>query len=423
VAVDWTVALTVAGFAFTYAGLAVGKVPGLRMDRAGIAVVGAAFFLVTGVLSFDQAVRAVDYETLALLFAMMVVVAYLRLAGFFQRLAGWALDRFHRPHALLAGTIVLAGVLSAFLVNDVVCLALTPLLLHLTRRLRLNPVPFLIGLATAANIGSAATITGNPQNMIIGSLSHVPYLRFTARLAPVSLLGLLLDFVVIAWAYRRALRPDATLGPAPIRHRPRHRHPHARSRGHRWLLTKTVAVTLVAVVLFFAGLPTVLVALGAAAVLLLDRVRPAKVYHQIDWGLLVLFTGLFVVVHGFEVHVIRPRGLNHWGLLQRDPVGILSLASAVLSNLVSNVPAVLLFKPVIPTMPPESQETAWLALAMSSTLAGNLTVLGSVANLIVVEGARKEGVGVTLGEYCRAGVPVTLLTLLVGVGWLHFVRY
>jgi Na+/H+ antiporter NhaD/arsenite permease-like protein len=291
--------------------------------------------------------------------------------------------------------------------------------LHLTRRLRLNPLPHLLGLATAANIGSTATITGNPQNMIIGSLSHIAYLRFTARLAPIAVAGLVIDFLVIAWVYRRALAsPTAKLADGQPEPGPRPLH-----QGQRWLLFKSVAVTLAAVALFFVGLPTALVALGAAAVLLLDRVRPDKVYRQVDWGLLVMFSGLFIVVHAFEIHVVRPWGLERWGPLQHDPVGVLSLVSAVLSNLVSNVPAVLLFKPVIPAMPPASQETAWLALAMSSTLAGNLTVLGSVANLIVVENARREGVGVSLWEYCRAGIPVALLTLLAGATWLHFVRY
>ena len=420
---DWTLGLTLAGFLLTYAGLAVGKVPGLRIDRAGIALVGATFVLVTGLLSFDEAMRAVDYETIVLLLAMMIVVAFLRLAGFFQCLAGWALARFRRPHALLAVTIVLSGVLSAFLVNDVVCVALTPLLLHLARRLKVKPLPHLLGLATAANIGSTATITGNPQNMIIGSLSHIAYLRFATRLAPVAVLGLVVDFLVIAWVYRRALtapkeqavaEPAAGERPDPAQRPLRN--------GHRWLLRKSVAVTLVAVVLFFTGLPVALVALGAAAVLLLGRVRPEKVYRQVDWDLLVMFAGLFIVVHAFEVHVVRPCHLEEWGPLQRDPVWLLSLVSAALSNVVSNVPAVLLFKPVIPAMPAAAQETAWLALAMSSTLAGNLTVLGSVANLIVVENARREGVSVSFWEYCRAGIPITVLTLLLGAAWLAFCR-
>jgi Na+/H+ antiporter NhaD/arsenite permease-like protein len=294
--------------------------------------------------------------------------------------------------------------------------ALTPLLLHLARRLRFDPVPHLIGLATAANIGSTATITGNPQNMIIGSLSHIGYLHFAAVLAPVAVLGLLVDYAVIAFVYRRALTAPSEareeLAEKVMPEKP----------VHRGLLAKGLVVTGATVVLFFTGLPVALVALVAAAVLLLDRVRPVKIYRQVDWGLLVMFCGLFVVVHAFERGVVQPWGLENWPPLQRDPVGVLSAVSAVLSNLVSNVPAVLLFKPVIPTLPVADQPTAWLSLAMSSTLAGNLTVLGSVANLIVVEIARREGVPISFGEYLRVGVPVTLLTLVLGVGWMFLMR-
>jgi Na+/H+ antiporter NhaD/arsenite permease-like protein len=414
--------LTWAWFALTYAGLALGRLPGLRTDRTGVALVGATLVLATGLLSFREAVAAVDFATLALLLGMMIVVSYLRRAGFFARLAGWALARVRTPRGLLAATKALSAVLSAILVNDVVCVALTPLVLHLARRLRLDPRPHLIGLALAANVGSTATPTGNPQNMIIGGLSHIGYLRFTAKLAPVAVLGLVAAFLLTAWIYRAAMRPAAVKqdgaeaegsGPAP---RPR-------GNGHAKLLVKSLAVTLGAVVLFFAGAPMEIVALGAAAVLLLDRVNPEKVYRQVDWGLLVMFAGLFVVVHAFEVHVARTWSVERWELLHRHPVGLLSAVSAALSNLVSNVPAVLLFKAVVPAMPPAARETAWLALAMSSTLAGNLTVLGSVANLIVVESARKEGVTISFWDYVKVGAPVTLATLALGAAWLQFARY
>ncbi|MBY0522465.1 MAG: anion transporter [Gemmataceae bacterium] len=408
-------------FAATYLGLAIGKVPGLRIDRAGIALVGATLMIVTGVVSLSDAVRSIDDQTILLLFGMMVVVSYLRLAGFFQRLAGWTLSRFRSPYGLLGVTIGLSGVLSAFLVNDIVCIALTPLVLHLTRRLRLDPLPHLLGLATAANVGSTATITGNPQNMIIGSLSNIAYLRFAARLAPVAIAGLLLTFFIIAWVFRSALRRPGDgedLKPAQRARRGKRHH-----RAHNWLLGKSLTVTLASVVLFFAGLPIALVALGAAAILLMGRVRPEKVYRQVDWSLLVMFCGLFIVVHAFEVRLVRHWDLEHWGVLGGHPVTLLSLVSAGLSNLVSNVPAVLIFKPIIPAMPEAAQETAWLALAMSSTLAGNLTVLGSVANLIVVEGARREGITVSFWDYCKVGVPITLVTLAVGVMWLQWVVY
>lgn len=415
--------LTAAWFALTYIGLAIGNLPGLRMDRAGIALVGATLMMVCGAISFDEASRAIDYGTIALLFGMMVVVAFLRLAGFFERLARWALSRVSTPRGLLAVTIALSGGLSAFLVNDIVCLALAPLVIQLARRLRIHPLPHLIALATAANIGSSATITGNPQNMIIGSLSQIAYWRFAARLAPVAAAGLVIDFLIIAVVYRRLLSAPAPLAPsigtAEQRGRERFaRDPHARHFVFRWLLGKSVVITLAAVALFFAGLPIALVALGAAAVLLLGRVRPEKIFVQVDWTLLVMFTGLFVVVHAFATNVVSRWGIENWHALLSHPVDVLSVASAGLSNLVSNVPAVLLFKPIIPAMPAGSQEMAWLALAMSSTLAGNLTLLGSVANLIVAENARREGVTITFWEYLRVGLPLTSITLAVGIVWL-----
>jgi Na+/H+ antiporter NhaD/arsenite permease-like protein len=184
-----------------------------------------------------------------------------------------------------------------------------------------------------------------------------------------------------------------------------------------------VTVTLVTVGLFFTGLPIELIALSAAAVMLLSRVRPAKVYDQVDWSLLVMFVGLFIVTHTFQVHVVSHWGIEGWRWLLERPIDLLSLVSAGLSNLVSNVPAVLLLEPVLEAVPEASRESAWLALAMSSTFAGNLTVLGSVANLIVVENARREGVAISFWEYCKVGIPLTVLTLGVGIAWLQFVHY
>jgi Na+/H+ antiporter NhaD/arsenite permease-like protein len=404
-------------FAITYAGLAVGKVPRLRLDRAGIAFVGAALMLCTGMLTLAQATApdCIDYETLFLLFGMMVVVGFLRISGLLSLLAHLALDHIHSPRRLLAVVIALSGLLSAFLVNDVVCLALTPLVLHLARRRRFDPVPHLIALATAANIGSAATITGNPQNMIIGMQSRIPYLHFALNLMPVALLGLAVDFLVIALVYRGALvrrAPDPDVSDA--------RRLLPRRPVHVWLQWKSAVVAAVTVALFFTGLPIALVATGAAALLMIGRVKPSRIYREIDWSLLLMFVGLFIVVHAFQLHVVSSWGIDGWHPLLTHPVDLLSVTSAALSNLVSNVPAVLLFEPLLHAMHPAIQPTAWLALAMSSTFAGNLTILGSVANLIVVESARREGVRISFWEYSKAGIPITIITLALGILWLTY---
>lgn len=406
----WTAIL----FGLTYVALAVGRIPGLRTDRAGIAVIGAAAMLGTGVIGLEAAAKGVDVETIVLLFGMMVVVAHLRMSGFFALATDRISRRFAGPKTLLGVTIALSGVLSAFLVNDVVCVALTPLILQLCRKLNRPPIPYLIGIATASNVGSTATITGNPQNIIIGSLSHISYLRFAARLAPIAIVGLLINYAIVAFVYRRTLAaPVVTeIGSKPTC---------ARIKLHRKLLIKSSSVTLIAIALFFTGLPIAIIALAAAGFLMLDRINPDKVYSTIDWPLLIMFMGLFVVVKAFDLHVVHTWGVERWTFLRRSPVAMVSGLSLILSNLVSNVPAVLLFEPLMKTLP--DPEQGWLALAASSTLAGNLTVLGSVANLIVVETARREGAELSFVEYLKVGVPLTLVTSLIATAWLGFTRY
>jgi Na+/H+ antiporter NhaD/arsenite permease-like protein len=405
-------------FVLVYVGLAVGRLPLVHLDRAGIALVGATTLLVTDLVGFDEAVAAIDYRTIALLFGMMVVVAYLRLGGFFRGLAAWLLARARTPHGVLAAVVALSGVLSAFLVNDVVCLALAPIVLRLALRLRRDPAPYLVGLATAANAGSVATLTGNPQNMILGALSRLSYSTFAARLAPVAAGALLVDYAVVALVFRRALARDIgeeRTGDSGYRDPAGEPSPE--------LLLKGVTVLLGAVALFFAGVPIALVALGAAAVLMLGRVRPERLYSQIDWNLLVMFAGLFVVVHGFEMHVVAAWDVaSRLSAVQRTPVVHLSFAAAALSNLVSNVPAVLILKSAVTALPEAARATGWLTLAMASTLSGNLTPVASVANLIVIESARRAGIRLSLWDYCRVGIPVTLLTLAGGTAWMMLTR-
>src|SRR6185295_18029323 len=286
--VDRLIALV--AFGGTYLGLALGRLPFFRVDRTGVAIIGGAVVVVSGLLPWDRAVAAVDAHTLVLLFGMMIVAAYLRLSGFFRLVTYAAVRRAHTPVGLLALIIVAAGVLSALFVNDVVCLVMAPIVLDLVRRLRLPPVPYLIALATAANVGSVATLTGNPQNMLVGSFSGISYRAFLLREAPVAVIGLGLVFLVIWLVYRRQL-PD-TLPAANLQDR---------FAVHYPLIIKTLAAVSVMLVAFLAGVPIALVAIGGAAYTLLTRrVNPEKVYREIDWGLLVLFTGLFVVIGAVE---------------------------------------------------------------------------------------------------------------------------
>ena len=401
---EWRNAIALAAFVASYVGLALGRVPGFRIDRTGVAIIGATVMVVSGAVPWADAVASVDAPTLVLLFGMMIVTAYLRLSGFFRLVMTWALRRARTPRALLAAVVVASGVLSAFFVNDVVCLVLAPVVLEATRQLVLPPVPYLIALVTAANVGSVATLTGNPQNMLVGSFSGISYRSFLARQAPVAVVGLVCVFVAVATIYRRRL-PNAPLEIAPD----------TRLAVHYPLMWKTIAATAVMLIAFLAGVPIAVVAIaGAAWTLFTRRVNPEKVYREINWSLLVLFAGLFVVTAGLERSGLIDVLLRWAEAANLQSPAVLTAVTAGLSNLVSNVPAVLLFKPLIGSF--AEPRRAWLVLAMASTLAGNLTILGSVANLIVVEAARSARVEIGFVEYCKVGVPVTLATLFLG--WL-----
>jgi Na+/H+ antiporter NhaD/arsenite permease-like protein len=307
---------------------------------------------------------------------------------------------------MLAAIVLVAGILSAFLVNDTICLVMTPLVLELVKRLRRDPVPYLLAIAMASNVGSTATITGNPQNIIIGSLSRIPYGTFAGALSPIAAVGLALTVLLIAFLHRREFFTRERLAGAYVP--PRH---------HRPLVVKSVLVAMGMVVLFFAGQPVAEVAIVGGALLLLTRsVKPDKIYREIDWPLLVMFVGLFIVVYGLEKTVLTPDAITAVGRLHLESVPVLSLVTAALSNLVSNVPAVLVLKPFIAVL--SDPQRAWLVMAMASTLAGNFTLVGSVANLIVAQRARARGVEIGFWAYARVGVPLTLLTILFGVLWL-----
>src|SRR6059036_781865 len=334
---EWSRAIAVAAFVASYVGLGLGRVPPFRVDHTGVAIIGAAAMVASGALPWPDAVAAVDAPTLVLLFGMMIVTAYLRLSGFFHLVTAWTLRRARTPRGLLAAVVVASGVLSAFFVNDVVCLVLAPVVLGATRQLGLPPVPYLIALATAANVGSVATLTGNPQNMLVGSFSAISYRGFLLREAPVALVGLGCVLAVVWLVYRRQLpRALGARGVEP---------PVA---VHYPLMIKTVAAVVVMLVAFLAGVPIAIVAIaGAASTLLTRRVNPNKIYREIDWKLLVLFTGLFVLTGGAE-----RTGLAGTILASPLAAGLErpAVLTAVLSNLVSNVPAVLVFKPIVPQL-------------------------------------------------------------------------
>lgn len=388
-------------------GVAVGRYPRLRMNRATIALVGATALIASSAIPLETAYAALDMNTLALLFAMMVLNVNLRLAGFFRLVGGQVIRLARTPRQLLALIVVTSGVLSALFLNDTIVLMLTPLVLDIALALDRKPIPYLIGLVAAANIGSAATIVGNPQNMIIGVSSGISFAAFTARLAPVSLVGLAVVWGVVVLVYRHefARKPFPTDAYLP------------REAIYRPLLFKSMAATGVMLIAFLAGAPIALAALSAASLVLITRrIKPQRVFNDIDLTLLVFFAGLFIVTGAIEQIGLSERLFAVGQPLAGHGVAALTGVAVVLSNLVSNVPAVLLFRPLVPQLP--DPRGAWLTLAMATTFAGNLTLLGSVANLIVAEIAKGRGVELSFKEYLKAGIPITVISLALGVLWL-----
>lgn len=395
-ATDWGI---VAIFAVVYLGMFLGGLPRLRLDRAGVALLGAIAVIGIGAVTTEEAARAVDLPTLLLLFSFMVVSAQMRLGGFYTAVTRRVVALPHSPAGLLGALLAVAAALSAIFSNDIVCLAMTPVVARICLQRGLPPLPFLVGLACAANIGSAATLIGNPQNMLIGAVLRLDFATYAGQALPPVALSLLALWAWLAWRLGRmpAVPPAPTLPPddAPA--------------FDRWQTAKGLAVATVLVVVFlFANWPREVAALVGAGVLLLSRrFHSSHVLGFVDWELLVLFIGLFVVNHAFETTGLAAQAVG-WlaaqGVHLAEP-GPLFVAGLALSNLVSNVPAVMLLMPHL-----SGPESATL-LALVSTFAGNLLLVGSIANLIVVDLARKSGIEIDWRAHAAIGVPVTMATL------------
>lgn len=397
-------------FFLVYLGMILGGLPFLQLDRTGVALLGAIALLAMGAATPEQAVQAVHLPTMILLFSFMVVSAQLRLGGFYPwvtlRLAGLAVS----PAVLLGAVVAVVAALSAVFSNDIICLSVAPVLADACARRGLNPVPYLLGLACAANVGSAATLIGNPQNMLIGSALGLSFAGYAAEAAVPVLLGLAATWAVIAQQGRGRWEqpPDAAgaverrdEGPAAL---------------DRWQSAKGLVVAGALLLVFlFTRWPREVAALAGAGILLTSRrMHSRKMLGLVDWELLVLFTGLFVVNDalqrtGVAAAVVADLAASGADLHHPAP---LFAATLVLSNLVSNVPAVMLLLPVA------TRDYAGPMLALVSTLAGNLLVVGSIANIIVVDAAARRGIRIGWREHARVGVPVTIATLAIAAAWL-----
>ena len=400
-------------FLITYLLIAVQQFPGIRINRPAASLVGAVAMVVIGGLPAREAYAAIDPNVIVFLLGVLLLTAYLDLGGFFEWTAALVMAHVRSARMLLAAIVAVAGILSALFINDTICLVFTPILVMTLRSLELRPAPYLLGLAFASNVGSAMTVTGNPQNMLIGVSSGIGYGPFVAAMAAPALGGLLIVYLVIAVAFRKELSVELRVVER------------SKTALDRPLVLKALALFAAALVGWLAGysLPGVAIAAGTVMVAIAQR-DAAEAFARVEWSLLLFFAALFVVMGGvrdlpiFMDLTSRATGSLH-GVPWHDAVVVSGVMTA-LSNLVSNVPAVLLWLPVVPHLPNET--LVWLVIAMSSTFAGNLTVLGSMANLIVAERASARGVTLGFMEFLRVGVPVTLLTVAWGIAALVLLR-
>ena len=381
----------------------------LPIGRPAGALFGAVLMVVVGALTPKESYQAIDHDTLVLLFSMMILSVYFDRSGFFAYVTEKTASLCRTPWRLLVLLVLISGGLSAFFVNDIVCLFLTPVVIAVCRQAKLPFGPYLIALATSANIGSSATLVGNPQNMIIGSLSHFGFAAFIRYAGPAALIGLLINIGLLWLFYRRTI-PAAFVRVQAL----------PLALEGRQLLVLMVAVGII--IGFFAGFHLAYTALAGVLILIVFEKRdPRDVFMTVDWSLLIFFSCLFIVVAGLAktgiVDLAWKAAASHLLLSDLKGAFLFTALMTAGSNLVSNVPMVLLTGPYLNTL--GSEQMGWVMLSFSTTIAGNLTLVGSVANIIVAEGARND---YTLGffEYLRFGFVSTIAVLTTGITMIYF---
>lgn len=383
-----------------------GGLPCLQLDRTGIALLGAIVLVASGAVGVEEAFRSMHSPTLVMLFAFMVISAQLRLGGFYTWVARGIGSANIQPPALLGATIVVAAYLSAVFSNDIVCLAMAPVIADICISKRLNPVPFLVGLACAANIGSAATLIGNPQNILIGQTLELSFGRYLLVASiPVGL------SLVATWCLIMVLRGRNEWTVANSSARPNEGFRNEELPLDPWQTVKGLVVAAIVFVAFLcAPWPRDLTALAGAGLLLTSRhLHSRKMLGEVDWQLIILFMGLFVVNHAMQQSGLPIRAVGMLASVGVDlqNLGPLFISTFLLSNIVSNVPAVMLLLPVA------TGSHAGTVLALASTLGGNFLIIGSIANIIVVTEAAHRGIEINWRQHARLGVPITVATLAI----------
>ncbi|MBL8576698.1 MAG: anion transporter [Mesorhizobium sp.] len=397
--------LSVTVFVLVYLGMALGRVPGLAIDRTGVALLGLIVLLATEDLSLAEAGAAVDMPTIALLFALMILSAQFEHSGFYGWVAHWVVHAAKNPKRLLAVLIAVTGAMAAIFTNDVIVFALTPLVAVGLMSEKLDPRPYLIGLAAAANAGSAATLIGNPQNILIGQAGGLDFWTYLVYAIPPTIAALVIVFVTILATWRLVPGSGRAPGEAP------------RPPIDRFQLGKGIVAVIALIGLFLTPLPRELSALAVAGALLLSRRLSSRaMIGAVDWQLLLLFVCLFGVTASFGKTGLSQEGLA-WlaahGLLP-DRLSVLAPLTLIASNTIGNVPAVILLIKLVPDL----SDGALTALALLSTFAGNLLLTGSLCNIIVAERAAASGAKLTFVDFARSGIPMTLASFAVTMLWL-----
>lgn len=406
-------------FIITYTGIIFTRLPWLNIDRPSAAFFGAVAMILFGVLSFDQAINAIDFNTIGLLLGMMIIIASIQADGLFNYLTEKSIIIAKNQRRLLTYIVFFTGISSAFLVNDAVVLMFTPIVILICRSSKLNPIPYLIAEILASNIGSAMTITGNPQNMLIGLNSEISFGSFMLYLLPISLVGLWMIIVFIRWYYKDEFSKLKTIA-----------QPEDKLTYRFDSLLFSVPIFLGVILAFFLGkmihMSISLIALtGASMVMIFGHIKPRRIIDKVDWVLILFFASLFIVVKGIEKVGLLDYLLNH-SPIESLMSGILGVhvISLLGSQVVSNVPFTIF---MLPFLKIAGSSALWLALASASTIAGNATIIGAIANLIVIESARKYGIRIKFWDFLKPALPLTIITLLwsmlvlgieIKMGWL-----
>ena len=394
-------------FVITFLGIIYTRLPKVNIDRPSAAFFGAVAMILFGVLTFEEAVLAIDFNTIALLLGMMIIIVVLELDGFFTFIAEKTISLSKSRNQLLIIIVFITGIASAFLVNDAVVLLFTPVIIQICRSAKLNPIPYLIAEIMASNVGSAMTITGNPQNILIGMQSGISYSKFLFHLLPVSFLGMILIVPLTKIFFRKEFKNGNQLV----------------FQGNEFnynfqSMKYSVPIFLGIIILFFfhhtLDLSIPLIALvGASLILIIGKIRPSKVIKEVDWVLLLFFAGLFIVVQGIEKVGVLDQFIDNTPI-SNNLEGLVSLhaLSLVLSQIVSNVPYTILMLPILKSA---SSDLLWLSLASAATLAGNATIIGAVANLIVIEVAKKYDIEIGFWQFFKVGFLITIITLILSI--------